>query len=109
MGQGLCHRRAASFQIETPSKSAFAEESSLFGARLGSEMALPDDRSFADQLCQSFVLSYSRVARQTIMGAKTLGELREYVSDLRSRESMLNGYDGEGDRVKEGLTGFGRY
>lgn len=39
------------------------------------------------------------------MAARTLGELEEYIDDLNARESQLNGFDGENDRVTKGLSG----
>ena len=79
-----------------------------FAGRVDDEQATMEDKSFADHLCQKCVLSYSRVSKESIMGARTIGDLRDYISELRSRENQLNGFDGEDDRVKEGLTGFGR-
>ncbi|CAK0860834.1 unnamed protein product [Prorocentrum cordatum] len=72
------HRRAAS--------SAFA-----FSDRADDEAVSPEDRASAIRLGAGCVLAFSRVARESLGKARTLGELRAYLSDLQAREDMLNG------------------
>merc|ERR1740138_1838458 len=109
MGQGICQRRASSDAVDGSTLEGRAASPGPFDDRDDSEQASSDDKTAADRLCQRCVLSYSRVSRETLMASSTVGDLKDYIRDLRAREDQLNGFHGETDRVKEGLTGFGQH
>mmetsp|Transcript_55140 Transcript_55140/g.170797 ORF Transcript_55140/g.170797 Transcript_55140/m.170797 type:complete len:115 (-) Transcript_55140:127-471(-) len=112
MGQGACRRRreppTVCAAVGCPGNFAGGRATARASCSLtkeDSDEATDEDRSTADRLCRRCVLAYSRVARESIEQAKTVGELREYVRGLRERELALGGYDGGEDREREGLAG----
>merc|ERR1719272_2239067 len=112
MGQSICRKRAPSDAAATLQGGKVQGRSVAAGPfddRDDAEEASAEDKTRADRLCQRCVLSYSRVSRETLMAGRTVGDLKDYLRDLRAREDQLNGFHGESDRVKEGLTGFGHH
>merc|ERR1740130_768745 len=97
---GMCQRRASAEEDAAAPEPAAGEPEPAgpFAGRDRSEAAASEDKALADRLCQRLVLSYSRVARETIMACYSIGDLDDYVHDLRAREDQLHGFDGERDR-----------
>mmetsp|Transcript_56944 Transcript_56944/g.133757 ORF Transcript_56944/g.133757 Transcript_56944/m.133757 type:complete len:109 (+) Transcript_56944:1-327(+) len=105
MGQAPCRRRAQSPGI-VPTASARGASLDVIAPGLPANApAQEPHRRRTEDECQKCVLAYSRVGPQVIRGAKTVGELREYLADLQARERMLNGYEGDDVREENGLTG----
>eukprot|EP00405_Crypthecodinium_cohnii_P009896 CAMPEP_0206426676 /NCGR_PEP_ID=MMETSP0324_2-20121206/4519_1 /ASSEMBLY_ACC=CAM_ASM_000836 /TAXON_ID=2866 /ORGANISM="Crypthecodinium cohnii, Strain Seligo" /LENGTH=103 /DNA_ID=CAMNT_0053891675 /DNA_START=35 /DNA_END=346 /DNA_ORIENTATION=- len=102
MGQACQRRASPASQAENDSYSEPICE--MFG-KPESEDATQEDKNRAVEICQQCRLAYSRVATQSINQKKTIGQLLRYVQDMQDREAMLNGFDGEDDRVREGLAG----
>merc|ERR1719188_2100211 len=109
MGHGLCSRRRAGEPMEEAcagdASSTFAQPLDAFGARDDTEPATDQDRMLARSLCARCRLACSRVAMEALGELYTVGQLRDYVSDMQARERMLNGFDGEEERKMKGLSG----
>mmetsp|Transcript_44905 Transcript_44905/g.106583 ORF Transcript_44905/g.106583 Transcript_44905/m.106583 type:complete len:108 (-) Transcript_44905:72-395(-) len=104
MGQGPCRRRAPAGDVPRDGLAQRASDAIAPGVP-NAAPATEVHRRRAEDECRKCVLAYSRVGPQMIQGARTVGELREYLADLQARERMLNGYEGDDVREVSGLTG----